>query len=232
MEPILIITRPAPLGSDFAAAVTEAYGGPLPIIFAPALQITPLNYIMPEVAHVIFTSARAVARAPDGTGLTAWCVGNATAQAALSKGFNVENAAGDADALVKLIGSQRPVGPMVHLAGRHRRGDIAARLTAAGLHCTTVEVYDQIAVPIRQELIAAAAGSAPLVVPIFSPRSAQNVLKLNFAAPLHIVAISDAVAGLFHRINTTTLLTVGHPDADHMRDMTVAVMRSLSDAGD
>lgn len=227
MQPILIITRPDPAGTLFAQDVQRVMRKAVPIINAPALRIVPIAYDMPDASHVIFTSARAVAQAPIGTGLTAWCVGGATAAAADAKGYDVRSADGDADALVAMITAHHPAGPMVHLAGRHRRGAIAARLTAAGLRCTTIEAYDQVALPVPQSLIDAAAGSAPLVAPIFSARSAQGLLDLTYTAPLHIVAISAAVANLFCHIPQARALTVGHPDADHMTDMTIAVLRGL-----
>ena len=227
MKPALIITRPAPTGEVFADSVRAALDAPVEVIHAPALRIDPIPFAMPDARHVVFTSARAVAQAPQGRGLTAWCVGGATAEAAANKGYDVRDADGDADALVALILSRQPAGPLVHLAGRHRRGAIDARLTAAGLRCTTVEVYDQIPLPPPEALVRAAEGAAPLVAPVFSPRSGRVLLDLAIAAPLHVIAISRAVAGLFAPRRPASLLTVGHPDADHMRDMTVAVLRGL-----
>ncbi|SHF06546.1 uroporphyrinogen-III synthase [Loktanella atrilutea] len=229
MEPILIITRPAPSGEAFARSVIAALGRAVPVIDAPALQIVPIAYQFPDDAsQIIFTSPRAVVLAPDGNGRTAWCVGNATAAAAAARHYAVHSAAGDADALVGLILAQRPRGRLVHLAGRHRRGAIAARLTAAGLRCDTIEIYDQVPLDVPDTLHQATQGDAPLVAPIFSPRSAQGLRNLSYRAPLHIVAISPAVAAAFRGLDAATLLTTGHPDADHMRDMTVAVLRSLT----
>lgn len=232
MDFILIMTRPAPAGPDFADSVTAAYGDALTVIQAPALRIEPLAYALPDTRNVIFTSARAVEQAPPGDGLTAWCVGGATAEAAQARGYTTHSADGDAEALVALIMSRRPDGPLVHIAGRHRRGAVAARLTAAGLRCTTVEAYDQVPLPVPEALRRAAAGTVPLIAPVFSPRSAQGLLGLAFAAPLHVIAISPAVAALFSPMKPATLLTVGHPDADHMRDMTVAVLRGLAGTGE
>ena len=230
MNPILIISRPSPAGQTFADAVARACTVPYRVLHAPALHIVPLAFDMPAVQHVIFTSAHAVMRSAPGQGLTAWCVGGATAAAAAAKGYTVNSADGDADALVALILSQPPTGPMVHIAGRHRRGAVAARLTAAGLRCATVEAYDQVPQPLPEAVTAAAAGTDPLVAPVFSPRSAQGLLTLQGTAPLHVVAISPAVAALFKAMKPATLLTVGHPDADHMRDMTVALLCGLAGA--
>ena len=232
MDPILIITRPAPAGEAFAASVLAAFAAPLEVIHAPAMRIVPMTFALPETRDVIFTSARGVAQAPPGHGMTAWCVGRATAAAAQAKGYVSRVADGDADALVSLILSQRQRGPLVHIAGRHRRGDVAPRLTAAGLRCTTVEAYDQIPLDPPPALAAAAGGDAPLVAPVFSPNSARGVLGLTRGAPLHVIAMSGAVARLFDAMTPASLLTVGHPDADHMRDMTVAVLRGLAGAGE
>ncbi|MBU0860557.1 MAG: uroporphyrinogen-III synthase, partial [Alphaproteobacteria bacterium] len=110
MQPILIITRPDPAGTLFAQDVQRVMRKAVPIINAPALRIVPISYDMPDASHVIFTSARAVAQAPIGTGLTAWCVGGATAAAADAKGYDVRSADGDADALVAMITAHHPAG--------------------------------------------------------------------------------------------------------------------------
>lgn len=227
MEPILLVTRPAPAGVQFAATVAAGLDVPHRVLHAPALQITPLAYRMPAASGVIFTSARAVSLSPVGAGMTAYCVGDATSVAALSRGYAVLNAAGDADALVALILSQRPHGPLVHLAGRHRRGAIAERLTQAGVPCTTVEVYDQTRLPVGDLLRDAAAGDRPVVAPVFSLRSAGGMLALSWRAPLHVVAISPAVAAAFVALTPARLLTVAHPDADHMARTTRATLRAL-----
>ena len=229
MDPVLIVTRPAPAGPAFADAVQRTLGRAVPVVIAPALRIVPVPYEMPPARGLVFTSARAVAFAPEGAGLTAWCVGGATAAAAAGRGYDVRDADGDAEALVALILAARPDGPLVHLAGRHRRGEIAARLTAAGVSCRAVTVYDQVQEPVPPALIAAAGGPAPLVAPVFSPRSAQGLLSLRRTAPLTVIAISPAVAADFAGLPDATVLTVGHPDADHMREMCVAVLRGLSD---
>ncbi|SEN12804.1 uroporphyrinogen-III synthase [Loktanella fryxellensis] len=228
MEPILLITRPAPAGVQFAATVAAGLDVPHRVLHAPALQITPLDYRMPDAAGVIFTSARAVSLAPMGAGLRAFCVGDATSAAATARGYSVMNAAGDADALVALILQHRPPGPLVHLGGRHRRGAIAERLTAAGVPCTTVVVYDQMRLPEGDLLREAASGDTPVVAPVFSLRSAGGVLALDWRAPLHVVAISAVVADAFAALAPARLLTVAHPDADHMVQMTRATLWGLS----
>lgn len=227
MDPILIITRPAPAGPRFAEAVTVALGSPVTVIQVPAFRIVPLSAMVPQVPHLVFTSVNGVMAAPDMPGAVAWCVGAATAKAARARGFVTEVAEGDAEALIALILSRRPEGAMLHLAGRHRRGQVAERLTEAGLQCTAVEVYDQIAEPPPATLIAATGGVLPLVAPVFSPRSAQGLLDLRPTAPLHVIAISPAVAKVMAALQPATLLTAAHPDADHMQDMTVAVLRGL-----
>lgn len=232
MIPILVTTRPQKAGAAFAASVLDELGTDLPVISAPAFRIVPLPYDQGTPAGYIFTSAQAAAFAPPGNGMQAWCVGDATSHAAQSKGYTVRNARGDAAALTAMIAAARPTGPLVHLAGRHRHGDIANQLSAAGIPCTTVIAYDQVATDLPPALVAAARQITPLVAPVFSARSAQGLLKISGHASLHVIAISAAVASLFEQFNGVRVLTAGHPDADHVRRRTVAVLRDLLAAGD
>ena len=227
MDPTLIITRPAPAGPGFAAAVLAMLDSPVAVIHAPAFRITPLAAKVPQVAHVIFTSVNGVAAAPAMPGAMAWCVGQATGRAARARGFESCVAGGDAEALIALILSERPQGRMVHLAGRHRRGAVAERLTAAGVPCDTVEVYAQIAEPPTAALIAIAKGTSPLVAPVFSPRSAQGLLAVRPTAPLHVIAISPAVAEVMAELMPATLLTAIKPYAHQMENMTAKVIQRL-----
>jgi hypothetical protein len=76
-----------------------------------------------------------------------------------------------ADALVaRLGGTARPA--LVHLRGRHQRGDVAERLGPRATIRAAHVVYDQVALPARRGLCRGA-GARPLIVPLFSPRSAD-----------------------------------------------------------
>ncbi|RYH04247.1 uroporphyrinogen-III synthase [Salipiger sp. IMCC34102] len=224
--PVLVVTRPAPKGEAFARAVCQDMARPPRVILSPAFAVQPTGAAVPG-GDVIFTSARAVDIAPPGTG-TAWCVGDATAQAAEAKGWTARSARGDVEALVTLILSMRPAGPLTHLAGAQRRGDIARRLTQAGVRCETVELYTQVPLAPATALLDAAREGAPLVAPVFSPRSVAGLALAGRVAPLHIVAISAAVAHEAQRLNAERVLTAARPDAVHMLEATT---RALADCG-
>jgi uroporphyrinogen-III synthase len=86
-------------------------------------------------------------------------------------------------------------GPLLHLAGRHRRGDVAAQLTAKGIVTDVHTLYDQQLCDLTEEAQALLAGDKPVLVPLFSPRSAQQfVAQARKLRHVTVVAISGAVA--------------------------------------
>jgi uroporphyrinogen-III synthase len=215
---VLIVTRPAPAAARFVADVTAALGAPLRNVIHPVLRFAPVAAALPDgpLAALIFGSEQAVGAARElgpAPGLRAYCVGDRTAQVARSAGFDAISAQGDADDLVALIIATAPQGPLCHIRGRHSRGAICARLNAAGLTCTEVVAYDQTAVPPDSGLRALLAAADPVILPLFSPRSAEILAPaLNGGAPLHIVAMSDAVAAALGDLPVASLRIVRRPD--------------------
>ena len=126
----------------------------------------------------------------------AWVVGKRTAAAARRAGHDVRHVAADADTLVEHLRAARPPGPLIHLRGDHARGDVAGRLARAGLDAGERVVYRQDAVPLTDAALALLGGSDPVILPLFSPRSAALVAARSGrpAAPCRIVALSPAVA--------------------------------------
>jgi len=175
---------------------------------------------VPEGAELAFTSENGVAVAAPhlgGTGRRAWCVGDRTAAAARAAGFAAASAGGDAAALAALIGRARPAGEIVHLSGRHQRGDLVARLARAGLRARRVVVYDQVARPLPQPARAALAGGAPVLVPLFSPRSAallSDAVAPGVRAPLLVAALSPAVAAAWDGPGQGALAVAERPEAE------------------
>ncbi len=128
---------------------------------------------VPGVEAALLTSGAAVARiAADGPvpGTPAWVVGPRTAQMARAAGFEVRGTAADVDALVGLVPPDAP--PLTHLRGAHTRGDLAARLAARGLRVSEAVIYRQVALPLSEGAIALMR-SGPVLVPLYSPRSAR-----------------------------------------------------------
>lgn len=196
MLPTLLLTRPPTASRRVLAAVEKSLGCLVPHVISPIMRIVPVAATVPAGASVVLTSQHGARRAAD-LGLTgrAWCVGLRTARVAQDHGFTPLWAQGNADDLIRLIRENAPPGEFVHIHGRHTRGNVAARLTQAGFACTGVVAYDQVEQPLSPEAHDLLNSREIVVLPLFSPRSAQLFMQ-NFtgAATLRPVAISAAVA--------------------------------------
>ena len=204
----------------FAKVVTARLGA-LDIVISPLLAPRFLPATPPHGADaVIFTSetgvAGAVAAGVQARG-TAFCVGTRTAQAAQAAGFAARDAGGDWRDLVALIGREGAPLSLVFLCAAEAATHLQIALADAGHGVQRIEVYAQDALPLSAEATALLAGAGPVLLPLFSPRSAQIFCdQANPTAPLYLVALSDAVAGAFtlpfarkvvaHRPNSAALL--------------------------
>jgi len=190
MPPKLIITRPASSAERFALDVQTELGRDVDCIFSPAYEIVfvPLKIIHRPDAYV-FTSANGVAAAARaGVSGSAWCVGDRTAQLAQEAGFNATSAHGDVEDLYSAILNTRTKDRLLHIAGRHTRGDLGPRLTAQGLTCETITAYDQLILPPTDLFNLARNGADALVIPLFSPRAALILSVNEIEAPVHVIA--------------------------------------------
>ena len=222
----ILLTRPRDAAERFEARL-RAEGIMAPVVISPVLRIVPRVAQVPsEMRGAIFTSKNGVA-AVEGDDLPAWCVGAATAEAARARGWRAVAAEGDAEALIRRILADAPEGPLVHFRGAHARGDVAARLERAGIETREAVVYAQEAEPLSDEAITLLAREKPLVLPLFSPRSAAQVAKAGpFRAPLHIIAISDAVAREVASLSPASLRVSKAPDAESM----ISEIKQFADA--
>ena len=213
----VLITRPEP----GATALARAIGGG---IVSPLMEIVARPVALPGGAEPIFTSANGVRAVGSGRG-RAWCVGDRTAEAARAAGFDAVSAGGDAEALVACVLAAARGAALVHVRGAHARGDVAARLTAAGLTCAETVAYDQPERPLTAEAEAALAGDVPLVVPLYSPRGARLLSRHagNIRAPLDILALSAAVAEAAAPLGRAE--TAPRPDGAAMLSMIGARLR-------
>lgn len=233
MPPVLIMTRPAPQAAAFAAAVAMRWTGPLRVIQSPLLQIVPVPLAQPldPITGVILTSGHGVAAAVAAglpRGLPAYCVGEQTAQAAAKAGFDAIAGPGDAARLVDKIIARRLTGRLAHLRGRHTRGDVASALGAAGITCADVIAYDQIAQPLSADALAALHGDDPVILPLFSPRTAAILAEqAPFSAILHLIVISNAVQSAA-ALSVTSLSVAASPDAAAMLDATITRLRAVA----
>ena len=234
MTPTLIVTRPEEQGAAFAKAVKARWDGPLRVIMAPLMAIVPCDADPGRPDALIFTSAHGVAAAMRfglPAGLPAWCVGTRTAELAHAAGFLPKTGPGDAEGLLADIIAAHPTGTLAHIRGRHSRGQISKKLQDAGISCADVVAYDQAAQPLPTEAREALMGHDPVVVPLFSPRTAEIfAAEGTFSAPLTLIAISAAAADALGDDLQGHTMVADTPDADAMVDAVVAALGRLPQA--
>lgn len=178
--PICLLTRPEAQSRAFAALLPG-----LACVISPVLAIVavPFDRALLETAPgLVFTSANAVQFAGPGAGRAALCVGPQTADAARAAGFVAKAGPGDAERLMPMLAGHED---WLHVHGRHRARELPLR---------GVTAYDQVELPLSAEARALLQGDAPVILPLFSPRSARFAATetRNAAAPLWIAAISAA----------------------------------------
>ncbi len=216
-NPILLLTRPVAAARRFAFQL----GMSVETLIAPLIEIECLEVDPGPLAFtgIILTSENGAAAAGRLTGLPnrAFCVGDRTADVAREEGFVPVSAQGDANALVALILSRKEAGPLLYIRGEHVRGDLAERLNAAGVMVQEIVGYRQQSQPLSPEALVALAGNRPVILALFSPRTVSILLESGpFAAPLHVVAISAAVADVALGLCPRTILQADSPDATAM----------------
>lgn len=216
MAPILLITRPEPEAGALAARL-EGCGAR--VVVSPLTGIAFRDIVIPEGSEAVFTSrngVRAFVRA-GGKAARAWCVGDATAEAARAAGMEAISAGGDAEDLLALLLRERPGAELCHVRGAQHRGDLVARLVAGGLRARAVEGYGQVPLAPTQAAVAAMRGRAPVVAPVYSPGAARRLAEAwEGGAPLLIGAISPAAAAPVKHLARNGLSIAAQPDGESM----------------
>ena len=200
-NPILLMTRPLDAANRFVQGLSTQTQDQVSVIYTPLMEIVPLGVEIDLVGikGVIFTSANGVAHAGPGKGMSAYCVGAQTAHAAQVAGWVATFVGENAESLISELKRNQPETPLLHVVGVHQRGDIAHRLTKAGLQTASCVVYDQRLCCLTDQAKAAIFGEALVFVPLFSPRTATQFAcevsaTLGQMTPhLHVIALSAAV---------------------------------------
>jgi len=218
----------------FASLLTQRLGADLVIVISPLMAV---SFLVPDLPDrrfeaVLFTSEAGVAAVADGrlAGLpqTALCVGDATAEAARSAGFKAQSAGGDAGALIRMVTATGQRGPLLHLRGDNVTGDVAGHLTAAGIETEERIVYRQSPQPLTPSATALLRGSTPVIVPLFSSRSAAlfagAIATIEARAPLLLVALSPAVAVEIRHLDAALTRVAAEPRAVSMVDTIIEIV--------
>ncbi|RKF16301.1 uroporphyrinogen-III synthase [Roseovarius spongiae] len=232
-RPIVLVTRPEPEGAAFAAELAARHGDAVRLIRAPIMEIV-RDADLPDLKGIetlVFTSrngVRAYAAATARREIPCYAVGDATAEAARAEGLSAISAEGDARALVALMIADRVRGPVMQLHGTHRAGDIPGALRAAGIEARAVPIYDQRARPLSPEARRALRGDAPVVLPLFSPRSAELVINdTPPTCPLVAAVISEAARDRLPDPLARDAIVAARPDGPAMHD---AVTQAIATA--
>lgn len=233
--PTLLLTRPRAASEAFLYALPERLRDQLDVVISPVMEIRVTGPLPAAcgAAMLVFTSANGVtafAALGGVAGGPCYVVGPATARAAHKAGFDPIEGPGDAAGLVQRIIDDAPTRPIWHLRGTHSRGNLAGYLQAAGLTADAATIYDQPLVPLSAAAQQALDREIPVLLPLFSPRSAGQVVGELAGnppkAPLFVVAISRAVAEALGDMQPEVLRIARAPRMDEMRRELVSVAES------
>ena len=217
-RPALLLTRPQSSAESFVSQLDPAVMVGVTVVISPLLEIVPTHAAIAWRGYrgVIFTSAHAPACVAHATRLPAYCVGARTAEAAQQRGWDVRLVAQTAEDLLTQV--EQVDGPLLHIAGAHRRGEIADRLSARGMRTDVVVAYQQPEQPLSQAALDLLTGPVPVVAPLFSPRTAILFAEqVKSAANLHVVAMSAAVVEALGGITPKSVQTAAIPTGTEMR---------------
>lgn len=199
----VLVTRPRGEAESFAAALASRGHD---AVLAPLLDIVldeAARVDLGGVRAVLFTSAngvRAWARIGAPCESEAFCVGDATAQAARDAGFPlVHSAGGDVAALAELVRSKlSPAdGALLHAAGSALAGDLAGDLGKDGYEVRRVQLYRQdVATTLPFAAVQALRDGRIDAITFFSPRTAETFVRLAKQADLLDVLAGTHAVGL------------------------------------
>lgn len=201
MAPTILITRAEPAAVEFADALRRRLGCGVDVVISPLMRIATVSGVpkCPDAfASLIFTSRNAVEAFADMTTRRDWpsyCVGEATAAAARAAGFSAVSAGGTVQDLADMLRRDRPETPCLYLRGEHVASDLAATLSSAAIETVEAVIYRQLAQPLTDEARALLNRENPVILPLFSPRSAHLFFDQDTgAAPLFVASISENTA--------------------------------------
>lgn len=232
--PRMLLTRPRFQSERFAADCARRFGTGVDILISPILDIA-VTGALPDLAGfdgLIFTSengVRSFAKISLNRGLPAFCVGERTAAAARAAGLTATVLGPNADGLVSALSEREGFGRLLHIRGRHARGEVAERMTAMGRPCDEALIYEQIPQELSLNAAKALNEDDPLILPLFSPRSAALVGRAaqGARAPLAVAALSPAVMDAWQGPAPVVRDCAAEPHADSLLEAIERVIAAL-----
>lgn len=230
-RPTLLLTRPEAQSRRFAAAFRARSGEDWPVVVSPLSRIDFLPAELPAIlpADIVFTSENAVAafaRLSADRRPTAWCVGTRTEAAARAAGFATRRGPGDWTGLARALIAAGHVRRVLHPHGVHAAGDLPGTLGSAGIETVSAIVYDQVELPPTAEALRLVASPHPVLLPLFSPRSARLAARAfaGASAPLLLAAISPAADAAAAGLPASARIISARPDGEAMLDALAALI--------
>ncbi|MEM9585568.1 MAG: uroporphyrinogen-III synthase [Pseudomonadota bacterium] len=189
----VLLTRPEVQARDFAGTLPSRFE----VVISPVLEIKflPVATDVTSFNAVVFTSQNGVLAFENAgleAGMPAFCVGDKTAALATRIGLKAVSAGGNIDDLNALLEASSPNGRFLHVKGVHTAGEVKGNVTR-------VTAYDQVALPLNTRVRDILAKPCEVLVPLFSPRSAQlfqQQIDATVRSSLHAVCLSKSVASV------------------------------------
>ncbi len=198
VKPSVLLTRPAEQSDDFRRLL----GRKTDVVISPVMKIEPLAFSANADDYDVFVFASrsavlAASKRLDLAGRHAIAVGDKTAGVAESFGMITASAAGIAEDLIKRVQRDFPGGKALFIHGEYTQGDVAKKLNLLGIDTDSTVAYRQIPLPLSKSACALICGEQPVILPLFSARSAailsNEALQCQSSAPLWLVALSNNV---------------------------------------
>ncbi len=227
---ILLLTRPLGGNERFCLKIKhllyscEILDNPIQKInFLPSLSKVNKNSVL------IFTSANGLRAAKKHNLINKKCfvVGANTKKIAVSFGYDVLGFSKDQENLLKLIKSKKPTESMVHIRGKHTVGNLCDALKRNQFSCLDIIGYNQEPLKIKKQNLQKIHSGRPVILPIFSSRSAELLQSNLDLTGFNIIAISEAVAKIVTGVELGELVISKKPDLNSMQEATLAILRRL-----
>ena len=227
---ILLLTRPLGGNERFCLKIKhllyscEILDNPIQKIdFLPSLGKVNKNSVL------IFTSANGLRAAKKHNLVNKKCfvVGANTKKIAVSFGYDVLGFSKDQENLLKLIKSKKPTESMVHIRGKHTVGNLCDALKRNQFSCLDIIGYNQEPLKIKKQNLQKIYSGRPVILPIFSSRSAELLQSKLDLTGFNVIAISEAVAKIITGVELGELVISKKPDLKSMQEATLAILRRL-----
>ena len=227
---ILLLTRPLGGNERFCLKIKhllyscEILDNPIQKIdFLPSLGKVNKNSVL------IFTSANGLRAAKKHNLINKKCfvVGANTKKIAVSFGYDVLGFSKDQENLLKLIKSKKPTESMVHIRGKHTVGNLCDALKRSQFSCLDIIGYNQEPLKIKKQNLQKIHSGRPVILPIFSSRSAELLQSNLDLTGFNVIAISEAVAKIVTGVELGELVISKKPDLNSMQEATLAILRRL-----